>query len=118
MTPAYVAYVLDDHIRLDGDTSSILDAISKSKYVDRLFQDKYGLNISFINTEKPLENKDLLELFQWLNEHEVLFSIDKGWGPSEIMQELQKRGILRDSFNEIAWKGPGLWFTTKRSPMK
>jgi hypothetical protein len=114
--PLYVSYIFKDYVRLEGDTSKILDLVSKTKYQDRVFHDQYGVNIRFTPSNSISSKSDLLDLLQWLNKHNVLFSMDRGWGPSEIMQEFQERGFIKDTFVEIAWKGPGQWFITKRIP--
>jgi hypothetical protein len=116
MTPAYISMVHENYVSLKGNTLNIENIISKSQYREKVLKDKDGLKIHFIPSEVIFENNSLFELLQWLNSYGVLFSIDRGWGPSEIMQEFQDRGLLKESFEEIAWKGPGDWIINKRNP--
>lgn len=117
MAPAYVSTIYEDYVHLKGNTLNIENIISKSQYREKSLKDRNGLKVHFIPSEEIFENNDLLELLQWLNSYGVLFSTDRGWGPSEIMQEFQSRGLFKEVFDEIAWKGPSDWVINKRNPI-
>ncbi|MBL8079764.1 MAG: hypothetical protein JNM55_17485 [Anaerolineales bacterium] len=117
MAPAHVSMIHEDYVHLKGNTLNIESIISKSQYRGRSLKDRSGLKLRFIPSEEIFEKNDLLELLKWLNSYGVLFSTDRGWGPSELMQEFQNRGLLKETFDEIAWKGPSDWVINKINPM-
>jgi hypothetical protein len=53
-----------------------------------------------------------------LADERCLFSIGgrDGWGPAEIMQEWQERGLMPLSFIRISWVGKGEWVVYEIAP--
>jgi hypothetical protein len=37
-----------------------------------------------------------------------------GWPPAEIFDRVREKGLLREKFKEISWRGPGDWFLVER----
>ena len=115
--PAFVSSILNGRVVIEGGAAKIRPALESSPYSSTLVVDPPGfLAVQFNDEGSRLENAQLHELLSWLKDQGVAFSVDRGWGPAEVMEGLFVHGRIKGRFKTIYWTGPGKWHVSDTYP--
>jgi|HubBroStandDraft_1064217.scaffolds.fasta_scaffold732085_2 hypothetical protein len=95
------------------------------RYVKRIDWQPPGGTIYFAGAGAQSETRvdcstddELRAKCRQLADERCLFSIGgrDGWGPADIMQEWQEKGLMPLSFIQVAWVGDGKWQVHEIAP--
>ncbi|HEX9869325.1 MAG TPA: hypothetical protein VGC99_12165 [Candidatus Tectomicrobia bacterium] len=115
--PAYVSSIFKGRVEIDRDKGQIRSLLENSPFSDRLIVDPPGyLAVEFRDEGPHLENAELHELLSWLKGQGLPFSVDKGWGPAEVMEDLWVHGRIKGRFKAIYWTNPNEWHVSETYP--
>jgi hypothetical protein len=103
--PVQVAIIFEDYVRVNGDVSHLWPRMREAGYADKLFTDEHGYSaIRFEPGADHFKNIPLLTLLLLLNDLGIPFAADfkQLWSPASLMQELQRKRVLRKPFHSIS----------------
>ncbi len=104
-----VVNILDDKIYLRNMSSEMIDAVKK---IGAFQKQIAGEPVWLISCT---DDDELAKKLHNLNSLGFLFVGEPaGWPPAEVFDYMRKKGLLRDKFKEVQWRGPGDWFIIER----
>ena len=115
--PTHVSSIFNGRVEIERDTGEIRSLLESSRFSDSMIIDPPGyLAVQYRDEGSHLENKELHELLTWLKSQGLPFSVGKGWGPAEVMEDLWSHGQIRGRFKTIYWTAPSEWHVSDVYP--
>jgi hypothetical protein len=104
----YVSLVLDGKVRVQQVTSDMQNFLIDLGAKEETIRGEICWVIDVSGDE------NLGNLLGKLRDKGFLFSVDQGWSPSSIFKKLREHEFVDGEYNEVAWRGFGRWFITKK----